>query len=630
MRIFFHFILFLVFIFRGYGQPTLENIPDSLKENAVGIVLQNDEEIKIFNRNKITGKVTKFFAIIKEGECLLNKIFIPYDAFTAVDDIKILISDSNGKKIKSINQSKMLDHLATEYISDERVLYYDASYNKYPYFIRLEYKYTSKQTFDIPFYSSYIKDKISVLKSDFKVINFDKQNIVRINESNWGLPEIDTQNLFINYRWEFRNITPKNLKTIQEGNKKKYIDLNLESFQLDGVEGSFSTWQSFGEWMSELIKGTRELDQKSVNEVKEAVGLETDKRRIAESLYNYLQNNMRYISIQYGIGGYKPISALNVHKNKYGDCKGLSNYMKALLDLYGIESYYALVYAGDSIIALNEKYPENLFNHAIVVVPFEQDTVFLECTVKNNPFGYIGSFTGNRKVFLVDGNNSKIIMSTKYSYKDNRIENEFKIEFKKDSIPHIYLKQSLFGIGTEHFNLNFAKTLPDEKFKNHILEKAFKDIVNLKIVNRIDNSKPVFPSFIYEMEFSSPKKILKAGNRYFLDTNIDQFPADIERSVASYKNNTFKIKTGYIICDNFIIKLNDGCKIEKVPESFNHHSSIGNLSFEIKSQSENTLVIKRSFEIIEGNYDTTIKDEIKDWCDNLTKIRQERIVINCN
>lgn len=103
----------------------------------------------------------------------------------------------------------MLDHLATEYISDERVLYYDASYNKYPYFIRLEYKYTSKQTFDIPFYSSYIKDKISVLKSDFKVINFDKQNIVRINESNWGLPEIDTQNLFINYRWEFRNITPK-------------------------------------------------------------------------------------------------------------------------------------------------------------------------------------------------------------------------------------------------------------------------------------------------------------------------------------------------------------------------------------------------------------------------------------
>ena len=129
-------------------------------------------------------------------------------------------------------------------------------------------------------------------------------------------------------------------------------------------------------------------------------------------IYNYLKKNFRYVSIQLGIGGFKPTSAEITDERKYGDCKALSNYMMAVLNCLNIKSYVALVNAGPRQEAVDEDFPCNRFNHMIVCIPGEKDSVWLECTSRTTDFGVLGSFTENRNALLITDSIGGVLVPT--------------------------------------------------------------------------------------------------------------------------------------------------------------------------------------------------------------------------
>ena len=71
--------------------------------------------------------------------------------------------------------------------------------------------------------------------------------------------------------------------------------------------------------------------------------------------------------------------------------------MVAMLKEVGIKAYYTTIKAGQNATDIDVDFPSHQSNHIIVAVPNNHDTLWLECTDQTNPFGYLGTFTGDRK-----------------------------------------------------------------------------------------------------------------------------------------------------------------------------------------------------------------------------------------
>ena len=117
-----------------------------------------------------------------------------------------------------------------------------------------------------------------------------------------------------------------------------------------------------------LLSGTQELPEEVKTEITELTKDASSPIEKAKIVYNYMQNKTRYISIQVGIGGWKPMLAEDVDRLGYGDCKGLSNYTKALLDYVGVTSYYTVVYGGSDIRDIDSDFSSLQGNHAILSI----------------------------------------------------------------------------------------------------------------------------------------------------------------------------------------------------------------------------------------------------------------------
>ena len=108
------------------------------------------------------------------------------------------------------------------------------------------------------------------------------------------------------------------------------------AFKYDKSEGDMSSWQKYGEWQYQLLDGRDLLTEPFRAKLHELTASYTTDRDKVKAIYDYLAKTTRYVSIQLGIGGLQPIAAADVCRTGFGDCKGLSNYTRAMLKELGI------------------------------------------------------------------------------------------------------------------------------------------------------------------------------------------------------------------------------------------------------------------------------------------------------
>lgn len=167
-----------------------------------------------------------------------------------------------------------------------------------------------------------------------------------------------------------------------------------------GTTGWQRTWTEAGRWLGSLTTPHDPLPADFAARLHAAADTCSTARGKVLQAYKLLGQATRYVSIQLGIGGLKPMAASKVCTLAMGDCKGLSNFMRAMLDELGISATCAAVLMGNRPICTDLP-GTGQFSHMILRVNLPGDTLWVECTDPTLPLGYVhNSIAGNHALAI--------------------------------------------------------------------------------------------------------------------------------------------------------------------------------------------------------------------------------------
>ena len=142
---------------------------------------------------------------------------------------------------------------------------------------------------------------------------------------------------------------------------------------------SFESYKEVNSWAQEVFALKTEPVLKDVF-AEILTGTESTDEKI-NKIINYVQDDIRYMGIESGIGSIKPMTPDKVVKQRFGDCKDKSLLLLSLLKKIGIQEAYPVLVNTGMQNHLNTFLPSNeVFNHCIVRFDYNQQTFWIDPT----------------------------------------------------------------------------------------------------------------------------------------------------------------------------------------------------------------------------------------------------------
>lgn len=310
-------------------------------------------------------------------------------------------------------------------------------------------------------------------------------------------------------------------------------------------------------------------------------------------LYEYLQDKTRYINVSIETGGIKPYPASYVVENGYGDCKALSVYYKAMLDAVGIKAYYTLVRAGSKVYTINKNLPCSQFNHAIIYVPLERDTFFIDCT-SSYPFNYTSSFIQNREALIIDGINSFFAEIPKSAADEVLTERKIIIDNTGSQDSKVTIDYSCRGEEYE-FLRGISNDLNRKNIENYILKHFLPRNCELNSFEILDYERD---DIMIHLEIDAASKSLFKS--YGNDVFVEIFPFNIP-DFEKPECRSFPVQFITPICnkDSLVYNISGYKNFSQELQNIELETEFGQYSRSVEAQGDQIIVTK-SFKIKAG------------------------------
>jgi len=390
----------------------------------------------------------------------------------------------------------------------------------------------------------------------------------------------------------------------------------------------FASWQQMGKWYLNLIKDRRDSSpqiNQQVATLTSSAATPLDKIR---ALAEFVQNDIRYVAIELGIGGFQPHAAPDIFSHHYGDCKDKATLLSTMLRQIGVESFYVVI--NDERGSVTPETPANIgaFNHVILAIKLPPNLsdpslvatvdhprlgklLYFDPTNDLTPFGEIGGYLQENYGLLVTSDGGDLVELPKQAPAMNSIARTGKLSLDAAGTLRGEVDETRMGdrAWEERFRLRAVNKSADQiKPIEDLLAGSLSlfHISKASIINLTQTSQPFGFRYTFEAQEYAKNagglllvrpRVLGVKARGILETKEPRkFPVEFPGPVLDTDTFDITIPAGYVVDD--------------VPPAVD--ADYGFASYHSKTEVKgNVIHYTRSFEVKELSVPVSQADQLK-------------------
>lgn len=411
------------------------------------------------------------------------------------------------------------------------------------------------------------------------------------------------------YRWEMNNEPAIDLERVPMSPSTESLAGRM-TIHYSGPGLLFAedgTWRGVGQWYTALshdrLAATPDLAAKAA----ELTAGKNDFYDKAEAIGDFVQQQIRYVAIEMGVGGFQPHSAADIFHGKYGDCKDKSTLLSAMLSTVGIHSDLVMVDTSRGVIDPNA--PSIAGNHMIaaIEIPKGYDSPRLHSVVTASngkrylifdptwdftPFGQIEDNLQGSWALLVEGSDSQVFQIPIMSPDLNTVRRSATLQLAPDGSLKGNITVKRFGDLAEagRYIFTHEDATKQQQYIDHSVsgDLMAASVSGLKVENVAALDKDLTTSFSLAADHfaSSVGPLIMLRPRVF-----GSYALPVDHKTRKVSIDLRETMQG---TDSFDIQLPDGYTVDELPDPVK--ADVGFASYESSTKLEgHTIHYTRTF-----------------------------------
>jgi hypothetical protein len=384
------------------------------------------------------------------------------------------------------------------------------------------------------------------------------------------------------------------------------------------------SWKDLGQWYSGLTGDSRTGTPAIKQKVAELTSGIPDQLGKMKALADYVREQVRYVAIEIGIGGFQPHFANDVLKHEYGDCKDKATLLSAMLHEIGIESYYVLINTHRG--AVTPDFPTTNFNHAILAIRLPEGMsdnslyaelkdpqlgrlVFFDPTNKAVPLGYLPTYLQENYGLVVTAEGGTLELLPLLPPNLNRLLRTGRLNLTASGTLDGSVQEIRWGGPADISRMQYEGLPPADRSK--VLEQFLGVFLSNFTLTRssVENLEKRDDSLTIKYSFVVEGYAKSAGNLLILKPRI---VGEKGSNILSGKPRKYPIEFSQVARhdDMFDISIPDGYVVDDLPRPVDAECAYATYKSEVKVEG-NILHYRRTYEVRELIVPVAKLDEVR-------------------